>query len=235
MDSKAAPPYGEVIASDSQLLQVECHSLYEAPRFGSFVRADCIGSERSHYGVVTGVATGPRESTRTVQAHRMPPGELEQRKPHLPMLLRTTFEARLVGYGQGAVRIAGTPPLPAHLHCYVYPAVDEEIREVTSTPDFLRPLVQVQGVPQADLVVCAIEEARRAWGSDEKLVAWGKFLVRLLRQDYVTLESILQRISPAVAVPIPPPAAPAAHPRWEADHSLIAGNGPRRGRDPFED
>ena len=88
---------GEVIASDSQMLEVECHKLYAAPRFGSFVRADCIGSGVSHFGVVTHVSTTPVDGNRVVQAHRLPPGELEQRKPHLPTLFRTTFLVRIIG------------------------------------------------------------------------------------------------------------------------------------------
>ena len=81
-------PYGEIIASDSQSFEAECHQLYGAPPFGTFVRADCVGSNLSHFAVVTRLSTGPWDSSRVVQAHRLAPGELEQRKPHLTTLLR---------------------------------------------------------------------------------------------------------------------------------------------------
>ncbi|HTE19692.1 MAG TPA: hypothetical protein VK689_15105, partial [Armatimonadota bacterium] len=125
---------GEIIASDTQVLEVECHTLYGAPRFGCFVKAECVGSGTAHFAVVTRVSTGPLDGNRIVQAHRMPPGELEERKPHLIDLLRTTFTARVIGYGQDDVRIAATPPSPPRLHCFVYPATDEEIRGITGSP-----------------------------------------------------------------------------------------------------
>src|SRR5688500_7898153 len=121
-------PIAEVVAADSQLVEAECHTLYEAPAFGSFVRIDCVGSGVSQYAVVTRVATGPFDSSRIVQAHRLAPGELEQRKPHLTTLLRTTFQARIVGYGNESGQTAGTPPQPARLHCFVYPAADGQIQ-----------------------------------------------------------------------------------------------------------
>src|SRR4051812_14300301 len=150
---------GEVIASDSQGLEAECHQLYAAPPFGSFIRADCTGSGISQFAVVTQVSTGPFDGTRVVQAHRMPPGELEQRKPHLTTILRTTFRARIVGYGNEGGRLAGTPALPARLHCFVYPATAEEIRGLTGAPGFLRPLWETRDVSREDLLVCAIEAA----------------------------------------------------------------------------
>src|SRR5688500_9823068 len=152
--------FGEVIQADSQVLVAECHRLYHAPPFGSFVRAVCAGSGREYYGVVTGVSTGAFDGNRIVQAHKLPPGELEVRKPHLPSLLRTQFEARIVGYGDGDCRVAGTPPVPPRLHCWVYAAGAEEIRAVTGSGSFLRALVSAPEVPLEDLLVAAIGSAR---------------------------------------------------------------------------
>jgi hypothetical protein len=234
---------GEVIASDSQSLLVECHHLYGAPAFGSFVRAECLGSGTQFYGVVTRVATAPVDGNRVVQAHGMPPGELEQRKPHLVDLLRTTFEVRLVGYGQGEARVAATPPTPPRLHCFVYRATGEEVCGVTGSPSFLRPLTQVLDVPLEDLLVSAMQSAQTAWGPAAPLVTWGKFLARLLRNDYLTLEGVLQRLSPGTA---PIAAAPrlTTPPKLNGNGSYrppiyeeplpIAGCPPREHRDPFD-
>jgi len=215
-------PLGEIIGSDSQMLAVECHRLYAAPEFGSFVRAACVGSGRSFYAVVTRASTGPFDGNRIVQAHRLAPGELEQRKPHLTTILRTTFEARTLGWGEGSARSCGTPPAPPRLHCFVYPSEDAEVRELTKTPAFLRSLTQVVDVPLEDLLVAAIDAARQSWGGEAPVVAWGKYLARLLHSDYVTLEGVMQRLAP--------PAAPASSggPRWEAGIPLSGG-------DPFGD
>ncbi len=55
--------FGEVIQADSQSVVVECHRLYGAPAFGSFIRATCAGSGRDYYAVVTGVSTGAFDVT----------------------------------------------------------------------------------------------------------------------------------------------------------------------------
>jgi hypothetical protein len=240
-------PLGEIIGSDSRVLEVECHALYQAPAFGSFVRAECVGSEMSQFAVVTRVATGPFDGNRVVQAHRLAPGELEQKKPHLTTLLRTTFQARIVGYGQGDARLSGTPPLPARLHCFVYQAAAEEIRSITTSPGFLRSLADTPDAPLEDLLVAAIGAAQEAWGHEAPVVMWGKYLARLLRSDYVTLEGVLQRVgrvpsSTHVSAqaesgnPTPGSAGPSApvppHPRWEKPIPL-AGNG--LSKDPFEE
>lgn len=247
------PQYGEVIEADSQGLTVECHQLYAAPAFGSFIRATCAGSGRDYFAVVTGVSTEAFDSNRIIQAHRLPPGELEERKPHLPSLLRTQFEARLVGYGEGSIRLPGTPPVPPRLHCWVYPATLEEIRDVTRQPTFLRTLVMAQNAPQEDLLVAAIESAREAWGPSAPLVEWGKYLARLLRGQYVMLESVLARLSPvASTVPPPPVSRPLTGdprsltdraPGWEAPLPLVSDAPPANGghkyssgqADPFAD
>jgi hypothetical protein len=231
--------FGEVIDSRSQALRVECHRLYCAPAFGSFVRADCIDGV-SHFAVVTQISTEPVDGNRVVQAYGLPPGELEERKPHLPTLFRTVFEARSVGYRQGEAFVGGTPPLPARPHCYVFPAESAEIQKITGSPAFLRALSQTQDAPLEDLLVCAIEAAREAWGAAAPVVSWGKYLARLLRGDYVTLEGVFQRLSqggPSALSPVPPAAR---HPRWEERRPLITGNGPSArvplgDRDPFQE
>jgi hypothetical protein len=224
-------PLGETIRSDSQSIEVECHQLYRAPRFGSFIRADCP-SGFTQYGVVFHTATGPFDSSRIVHAHRLAPGELEERKPHLTTILRTLFQARLVGYGQGDAVVSGTPPSPARLHCFVYPAPEDAVQRLTSSPAFLRALVQTPDAPTEDLLVAAIEEARSAWGSDEKLIYWGKYLARLLHQDYLTLEGVLQRLSPPAALPSSSRSLNGAA-GWEKPLPLV-GRAAAAEVDPFE-
>jgi hypothetical protein len=238
VDSTQAPALGEVIQADTRVLEVECHALYAAPAFGSFVRAHCVGSDQFHYGVVTHVRTGPVDANRVVQAHGLPPGELEERKPHLTTLFRTTFVVRLVGYGREGLALPGTASQPPRLHCFVYEAEAAEIQAVTARPDFLRPLTQVLDAPVEDLLVAAIQAAGDAWGEQghARVIGWGKYLARLLRADYVTLEGVFQRLAPvtsaANAAPAPIPKAP----RWEEAVPLVTGNGTRRRKeDPFED
>ena len=187
---------GETIAADSQGIEVECHRLYTAPSFGRFVR---VAADPPQYAVVTRIGTAPLDSARVVQAHRLPPGELEARKPHLSALLRTVFSARLVGYGTATAHAIGTPPVPPRLHAFVYPADPEEIRRLTASPAFLRPLTLATDIVLEDLLLATIAAAREAWGAEAPLVTWGKYLARLLVRDYLTLEGVLHRLGEAGA------------------------------------
>jgi hypothetical protein len=185
---------------------------------------------------VTHVSTTPLDGNRVVQAHGLAPGELEQRKPHLVDLLRTTFTVRLVGYGQASLRVAGTPPTPPRLHCFLYAANEDEIRGITASETFLRPLTQVTDTSLQDLLVCALQSARDAWPVTEqhtRLVRWGKFLARLLRDDYLTLEGVFERLSPE-SVPPSPATAERTAPERRAPlyEEPIKITGP--GKDPFD-
>lgn len=224
---------GEVIATSTQLLEAECHGLDCGPEFASFVRVTCAAGDQ--LAVVTHVATGPIDGNRVVQAHRMTPEELADRMPHLSTLLRTTFQARIVGYTRQGARHAGTPPTPAPLHSFVYRAAPEEIREVTREPWFLRSLLADREAPLEDLLARAVQHAAAAWGPEGhfRSVQWGKYLARLLRGEYLTLEGVLQRLADAGSRPstsVRP--QPAAIPRYEEPLPIA---GVRRERDPFDD
>jgi hypothetical protein len=233
-------PWGETIAADTQRLTVECHALYRAPEFGSVVRVD---GAPGVFGVVYAAATAPFDGTRIVQAHRLPPGELEERKPHLTTLLRTTFSARVIGAGAGTDCRVGAPSQAARLHAFVYPAQPAEVRALTETPHFLRPLSQTPEAPVEDLLVAALRTAREAWGAEggPRLVTWGKYLSRLLARDYLTLEGIFQRLgdfAPGTSPDAePPPTGRADLARrageWEKPLRVVTARPP--GSDPFAD
>ncbi|MGV3723676.1 MAG: hypothetical protein ACO1SX_22490, partial [Actinomycetota bacterium] len=91
-----------------------------------------------------------------------------------------------------------------------------------------------------DLLASTLQHARDVWPSAEqhlRLVTWGKFLARLLRDDYLTLEGVLQRLTPAAgfAAPVRVAVANAAEPPrqaplYERPIPLAGGNN----SDPFD-
>src|SRR5207248_9086743 len=97
----------EVIGADTVHFEAECPELYEAPNFGSFVRAESDGVDL--FGVVYHIATGCIDSTRRTQALGLTAEEIARKLPHLDLVLRTTFLARVVGFRAGGETCAYLP------------------------------------------------------------------------------------------------------------------------------
>ena len=132
---------GEVIAADTVHLEAECPQLYNAPNFGSFVRVDSDGLDI--YGIVYHIATECIDTNRRMQALHLPPDEIPRRMPHLDLVLRTTFAARVIGFRADGEIYNHLPVQPARIHCFVVPARDEEVRVLTRSPTFLRALIAI--------------------------------------------------------------------------------------------
>jgi hypothetical protein len=215
---------GEVIAADTVQLEAECPRLYDAPNFGSFVRVDSEGLDI--YGVVYHIATACIDANRRMQALHLPPDEISRRMPHLDLVLRTTFAARVIGFRSDSEIYSHLPVQPARIHCFVVPARDEDVRVLTRSPTFLRALTAIPEAPIEEVIAAAIRSARGAWAREggerratEQMLVWGKYLARLYRADYDRFEAIMQRV--------PPIPAQAGKP-WEEALPLASDD-----RDPF--
>src|SRR6185369_16275887 len=130
------PQIGEVITADTVFLEAQCRCLYGAPDFGAFVRA---ASERVEvYGVVYQIATGCIDPNRKTQALGLSAEEITRKLPHLDLVLRTTFAARVVGFRRDGQMHGQLPPQPARIHSFVQLATPEEVRALTGPTTFLR-------------------------------------------------------------------------------------------------
>jgi hypothetical protein len=216
---------GEVICADTVRLEAQCPELYRAPDFGSFIRADSAGLEV--FGVVYHISTGCIDSSRRTQALGLAAEEIARRLPHLDLVLRTTFAARVVGFrDDGGVR-AYLPAQPARIHCFVARASGEEVRLLTADTSFLRTLATAPDLPTEDVIASAILYAHQEWAKSageaaagRQYVAWGKYLARMFRNDYDRFEAIMQRL-PALEGPAGVP--------WEGPFPLASPE-----PDPFE-
>lgn len=199
---------GEIILADTVHFEAQCPRLYEAPNFGSFVRAESEGVDV--YAVVYHIVTECIDSNRKTQALGLEPAEIERQLPHLDLVLRTTFAARVIGFRVGETTCAHLPAQPARIHCFVHPAGDEAIRALTATPGFLRALATAPDLPVEDVLGSTIDHARDAWKGQPEAEAtfngWCKYLARLFRGDYDRFEAIMSRFGPP---------APAAGAPWE--------------------
>ena len=188
-----ASPIGEVIESTTSELTVQCWELHASPPFGSFVRAD---SEPPVFGLVSNVTTRSVEPNRRPAAYRKTAEELMMEQPQIFELLKTEFEALVIGYvGSPAIRQT-LPPQPPRIHTFVRPCSTEETKQFTDHWDFLRSILSASKAPTDELIIAAMRKAFEAHNRDMAyLVKTGKELSRLVRDDYDRLHSIIRRVA----------------------------------------
>ncbi len=188
---------GEVIGSSNTEFIAQSHLLYESPPFGAFVRVDA--RDEVVYGVVFAAYTHSLEPNRLAVAYHRSELELRAEQPQIFELLKTKFEAAIVGYKGKEVVESRLPPKPPRIHAFVYELTPVEVKRVTADLGFLRLLLAGAKAPNRapldELVAAALRHAVAAHGGDRAfLVAAGKELARLLKDDYETLSSTLRRV-----------------------------------------
>lgn len=183
---------GEVIGSSNTEFIAESALLHQPPPFGSFVQ---VQANETMYAVVCNAYTHSLEPNRLAIAYHRSEQELRDEQPQIFELLKTKFEAVIIGYeSNGAVRYH-LPPQPPRLHSFVYACQPLEVRRITSHLWFLRSLMGVDKAPRDELIAAAIRAAAASHPGDRAfLIKAGKELVKLIRDDYELLSTILHRM-----------------------------------------
>ncbi|MCK5381011.1 MAG: hypothetical protein KAJ81_06035, partial [Candidatus Latescibacteria bacterium] len=108
-------------------------------------------------------------------------------------LLKTEFEAQVIGYVDSPAIRQTLPPQPPRIHTFVRPCSTEETKRFTDHWDFLRSILTSKAPPD-ELIIAAVRNAFEAHNHDMAyLVQTGKELSRLIRDDYDRLHSIIRR------------------------------------------
>jgi hypothetical protein len=185
----------EVVESNTTSLIAQCKELHDSPPFGSFVK---IKADPLIYGLVFNVITSSIEPNRRATAYGKTEEELRDEQPQIFELLKTEFQAHLVGYRDRIGIQQILPSQPPRIHSFVYTCSLEEVRAFTEQTDYLRTLFTVSRVPPDELIIATIRNTLEAHAENPGLylIKVGKELSRLLRDDYDRLSSILRRISP---------------------------------------
>ena len=182
---------GEVVESSTTELVAEARQLHGAPSFGQFVRVD---SEVPILGIVFNVFTHSIEPNRRPTAYGKTEDELRMEQPQIFELLRTEFQALVIGYIDAAGPVQILPPQPARIHSFVHVCSDDDVRAFTQTDDYLRSILNTSKIPTDELLIAALRQTLRAHGGERSyLVRMGKELSRLLGDDYDRLSSIVRR------------------------------------------
>ena len=183
---------GEVVESSTTELIAQARELHGAPSFGQFVRVEAA---MPVVGIVFNVFTHSIEANRRPTAYGKTEAELRLEQPQIFELLRTEFQALVIGYLDGDESVQILPPQPARIHSFMYLCSDEQVRAFTRTDDYLRSILNTSKIPTDELVIAVLRHAVRAHGhAPSYLVQMGKELSRLLSDDYDRLSSIIRRV-----------------------------------------
>jgi hypothetical protein len=111
-------------------------------------------------------------------------------------LLRSEFSALAVGYTEGDSLYRFLPPTPAAIHGFVYCCSPEEVREFSSSFDFLSIVLNSPlPVARGEFIGACLRRMSEAYDAPHRfLVAAGKELAQLLRGNYSELRTILGRL-----------------------------------------
>lgn len=204
LESKVQGPkaarVGEVVQASTthvvaQVLKGEGLTLPKAPAFGSFVRVSLEEDDFDVYGLVYHVETASVDAAHRPVALNMSRQELREQQPQIFDLLRTDFSVVITGYGRDGRFYQHLPPRPPQIHDFVHGCTDGEVIALTEAFDFLRTLIHFGQAPAEELVAACLREAhRRRGGETAFLVAAGRTLSGLLRNDYERLTAILSRL-----------------------------------------
>jgi hypothetical protein len=176
------------------------------PPFGSWVRSAEEESGNQVYGVVYHASTSPVDSVHRARALGLSLEELREQQPQIFAMLKTEFRAAIVGFEPYTDKRKGSepnstiiyqhlPPRPPQLHQAVYQCDSAEIIHFTDRLDFIRTLLQMNGVPVDALVAAMIREVYGLRRADRDwLVQAGRILSLYLKDDYDRLRMILSQI-----------------------------------------
>jgi hypothetical protein len=187
---------GEVVEASTTEFLAQTVALDSAPPFGAFVEV-ATEDNLTIYGVVAHVQTAGIDpgSRAIMRGHGDVRDErIYEENPDLPLVLRTTFRALVVGFGEGSRLYQFLPPRPPRLHYSVFSCAAEKVCELAASFDYLQALLNAAEVPVDELLAANLRyTAAHFRDSAEFLNLAGRELAQLLRADYPRLTAILRR------------------------------------------
>ncbi|MDQ6671308.1 MAG: hypothetical protein M3069_11260 [Chloroflexota bacterium] len=196
---------GEIVESSTTEFLAQACELDSAPPFGAFVE---VGTEDGPtiYGVVAHVQTAGIDpgSRAIMRGHgEVRDQRIYQENPDLPLVLRTTFRALVVGFvDPQRVLFQFLPPRPPRLHYSVSISDPQTVRTFAAAGlDYLVAMLNASDVPADELLAANLRYTAAQYSDGgEFLQLAGRELAQLLRADYARLTAILRRCLAPAAV-----------------------------------
>lgn len=164
------------------------------PPLGSLVRIASESVPAQVLGVVCHVETTGLDGVHKPLALNLSRQQLREQQPQIFDLLTTRFEALTVGYLEQGVFYQYYPAYPPQIHDFAHLCSDEELVRFTERLFCLRTLLQ-HPASSDEVIAAFLRQSHRARKRErEFLIAAGRQLSGLLKDNYDRLASILQRL-----------------------------------------
>jgi hypothetical protein len=188
---------GEVVEASTTEFLAQAVELDCAPPFGALVEV-AADDALTVYGVVAHVQTAGIDpgSRAIMRGHGdVRDGRIYEENPDLPLVLRTTFRALVVGFSDTDDVHQFLPARPARLHYSVFTCPPRTvIRFSNEGLDYLQALLTAPEVPNDELLAANLRYVAAATNEGQAfLERAGRELAQLLRADYTRLTAILRR------------------------------------------
>lgn len=188
----------EIVEASTTEFLAQAVELDSAPPFGALVEVASDDSSLAVYGVVAHVQTAGIDpgSRAIMRGHGDVRDErIYQENPDLPLVLRTTFRALVVGFTDGGQLHQFLPPRPPRLHYSVFTCPPATVKTfATAGLDYLVALLNAADLPVDELLAANLRYTSACYrDSGEFLNLAGRELAQLLRADYARLTAILRR------------------------------------------
>jgi hypothetical protein len=188
---------GRIVVASVDAIEAECLPGCSPPPVGALLIT--LDGDPPAYAAVTDIRTAGVDPSRPVVPHGGADEDLEtvlHRNPHLPMLLRVSFNAPIIAHGPPMSPRHFLPEAPPPLLARVAVCGAEQIARFVEDLEFLDPLVR-SGAEHDEMIAWFLRRAADASADGPAfLLAAGRRLVSLLGDEPERLVTILRRIRP---------------------------------------
>jgi hypothetical protein len=175
---------------------VGCRVMREnIPAFGVLVSAVSPAGTGTIYGLIYDVCVGDDPFVRQLATVDLPEEVVRDQRENRQMPIEVSVLA--VGHREGGKIRQCLPPQPPVTLDLLHQCGSQEVVVFTRQFDYLRLVLEADGVPVDELLAANLQMAAEARPKSERgefLVAAGRELVRLMRGDVARLEGIVRRI-----------------------------------------
>lgn len=193
--------FAEIVESSLSIWKAQSWMWDVTPTFGSLVTI--VTQERTLFGLVYSIQTGPSDPTRTVMAYGKTEQELLLEQPQIFEFLQTNFSCLSLGYKQNNKLFYQLAPEPPKIHAFVTPATAEQLDQFFSNDHYLHLLFSFssQIFSLDELLLALIKQL-----SDlkilkrDRLESFIETFSLLTANDYRRLKLFLQRAQPIINI-----------------------------------
>jgi len=169
----------------------------EVPTFGTFVRAPIQQGHAELIGLVYNITLQDDPFLKNLAINIQQSDEEIIRDQRENRTLPVEIAVAAIGYRTGDEYHYGLPPQPPMILYRITVCSKEEVYQITSSPNFMRALLDNREVPTNDLIPTALRRAAKLRSAEQRGAFYlqaGRYLARYLGRDPIRLEQILRQL-----------------------------------------